>query len=201
MLWLIGEVDVRISGSKRVCTEKTMCKTSEVPREGKAKGVNENSSERVIPPQIASLRQHMRSSWRHLDLVAVQNTPVSRSAKDLRMGSRRKQMRSKPQKMRVVNNLLFLAQDETGCWARNQRSNAYYEGTGWTQHSTPMWWTPLVVELCRGKMREVREAPPHGASAPAALTNQMTPMTYASIFPAISHRLSTFSQLDVQMTD
>jgi len=188
-------------GQRESVLRRPCVRPQKFPEKAKRKELMKTSSERVVLPQIASLRQHMRSSWRHLDLVAVQNTPVSRSAKDLRMGLRRKQMKSKPQKMRVVNNLLFLAQDETGCWARNQRSNAYYEGTGWTQHSTPRWWTPLVVELCRGKMREVREAPPHGASAPAALTNQMTPMTYASIFPAISHRLSTFSQLDVQMTD
>lgn len=34
---------MRISGLKRVCTEKTMYRTSEVPREGEVKGVNENS--------------------------------------------------------------------------------------------------------------------------------------------------------------
>lgn len=59
-------------------------------------------------------------------------------------------------------------------------------------------WTPAVVTLRRGKKSV---ALPHGVSPPVVLTNQMTPMTYASRFTVINHRISTFSQLDGQMTD
>lgn len=35
----------------------------------------------------------------------------------------------------------------------------------------------------------------------SSLTTQMTPMTYASRFTGIKHRISMFPQLDRQMTD
>lgn len=88
MQWLIGEVDVRISGLKRVRTKKTMCRTSEVPREEEVKGVNENPSPRVILPHTAFLKWQGRSSWRCLNLVALQNIQISRSVKDLGVGIR-----------------------------------------------------------------------------------------------------------------
>lgn len=103
MQWLIGEVDVRISGLKRVCTKKTMRRTSEVPREEEVKGVNENPLLRVILPHTAVLKWKGRSSWRCLNLVAFQNIQTARSVKDLgvRVRSREKKYQKSEALMQI----------------------------------------------------------------------------------------------------
>lgn len=159
-----------------------MCRTSEVPREGEVKGVNENSLQRVILSQTLSLKQQVR---RHSDTQISQRCGGGGE-------EQRKENRWSPNLRKWALGTTQVIEPEI------RGTNAHFECTGWTYNSTPRWWTPAVVKLCRGKKRV---ALPHGVSPPAVLTNQMTPMTYASRFTAINHRISTFSQLDRQMTD
>lgn len=160
MQWLIGEVDVRISGLKRVCTEKTMCRTLEVPREREGKRVNENSLERVILPQ-----NFLWSVTRgHEELLKVFKPGGTSKCSDIKMNQRfgngiewqrkgsRSGMNLRKWGLEIIHIGIY-GRTQYRHWTRNQRTNN--EGAGWTQNITPVCWAPAVAKLCR----ERRERP------------------------------------------